>query len=165
VIPFALVRVDDRLLHGQVSLGWRGALEPRSFVIVDDEVASDPLSAALFESAVPDGCRLVVLSAAAFLSGKGLEGIDPSRSILLLRGLPQLRSLCEGEFLPAEVNLGGIHFREGARRYNDYLFLTDTDLAAAKDLLRRGIPLYVQDLPSAPKRPLADVLAATGEGA
>jgi mannose/fructose/N-acetylgalactosamine-specific phosphotransferase system component IIB len=163
--PFRWVRVDDRLLHGQVALGWRSALDPAGYLIVDDEVASDPFSASLFEAALPEGTRLYVLGVDAFL-GEGIPpGCVPGSTILLLRGIMQLRRIVEGGVHPTEVNLGGLHHRPGARRYLDYIFLTKEDRDAARWLLDEGVSLVAQDLPSSPRKPLEDLLAHGGEEA
>jgi mannose/fructose/N-acetylgalactosamine-specific phosphotransferase system component IIB len=157
--------VDDRLLHGQVALGWRPALDPDSFLIVDDEVAAEPFSRTLFQAALPEGTNLFILDGRSFLDGGAPVGCNPSRTILLVRGLPQLRALCDGGFLPSEVNLGGIHHRPGARRYLDYLFLTEADRAAAESMIGRGVIFFAQDLPSSHRRELQDLLAHEGGAA
>ncbi len=160
-----MVRVDDRLLHGQVALGWRGAVDPEAFLIVDDEAAADPFAATLFEAALPEGTRLLLLDSERFLNGADLEGPDRRRTLLLVRGLPELRHLCGGGFRPREVNLGGIHHRPGARRYLDYIFLTDQDVASVRWILSLGIVLFAQDLPSSPKRRMEELLRQGEPGA
>lgn len=164
VTEYRWVRVDDRLLHGQVALGWGRALDPEAFLIVDDGVASDPFVASLFEVALPEGTRLVVLDSERFLAG-GDSGLSPERTILLIRSLSQLRSLCERGFRPREVNLGGIHHRAGARRFLDYLFLTDEECEALRWLLAQGVVLFAQDLPSSPRRSAEGLLAKGGAAA
>lgn len=165
VTSFRWTRVDDRLLHGQVALGWRSALDPTSFLIVDDDVASDPFSRLLFEAALPEGTALYLLDSESFLRSGSPKGCDPSRAILLVRGLDRLERLCNGGFLPKEVNLGGLHHRQGARHYLDYIYLTESDRAAAASIAARGVLLFAQDLPSSPRRELQDLLAHGGDEA
>lgn len=159
--PPLWVRIDDRLLHGQVALGWRRALDPGSFWIVDDAVAADPFSAALYEAALTEGATLRVLSLDDFLRAAVKEP-PPGRTIVLLRGLAELRRLCEAGFRPGEVNVGGIHAKPGSRRYLDYLFLTPEDLDHARAVIDMGVALIVQDLPSSPRRAMDDVIATGG---
>jgi mannose/fructose/N-acetylgalactosamine-specific phosphotransferase system component IIB len=161
VSRFRLVRVDDRLLHGQVALGWRHALDPKTFWIVDDAAAADPFAVAIFRGALPEGTDLVVHSIRAFLELNGLAE-ETAGGVLLLRGLADLRRLCDGGFMPEEVNLGGIHEHPGARRVLDYLFLAEEDRAAIRELLARGIRLYAQDLPGSRRRDVAQLLAEAG---
>lgn len=153
---FLLVRVDDRLLHGQVVLGWRHRLGFTSFWIADDAVASDALEQEILRSALPDGAALVVRSLQEFLRGEADPG--PGPAVLLIRGLAELRRLVAGGFAPTEVNLGGLHHRPGARRVLDYLFLTEDDAQAIRDLRDRGIRLYAQDLPGSRRVEAEDLL-------
>ena len=158
---FRLVRIDDRLLHGQVTLGWRQELDPEIFWIVDTEVAGDQFASSLFESALPEGTKLRVLATDEFM--KSFDSAeDLSRTVLLVRGLATLRSLCEGGFNPKEVNLGGIHPRPGAVRHSDYLFLTPDDSENVRWLLDQGITLYAQDLPTSPRLAMTTLLSEGG---
>ncbi len=155
------VRVDDRLLHGQVALGWRHALEPAAFLIVDDATAGDAFASSLFEGALPEGVELTILDRAGFLD-PSIPRPDPSRTVVLIRGLADLRGLCEGGFRPMRVNLGGIHHREGARRYLDYLYLTEQDVTDVRWMVAQGVDLFAQDLPSSPRRAVAGLLESGG---
>jgi mannose/fructose/N-acetylgalactosamine-specific phosphotransferase system component IIB len=73
-----------------------------------------------------------------------------------------MRGLCEGGFRPERVNLGGLHHREGARRYLDYLYLTEQDVADIRWMLARGIDFFAQDLPSSPRRAVGGLLDSGG---
>ena len=162
VSRFLLVRVDDRLLHGQVALGWGRALRPEAFWIVDDDLAGDPFASRLYEAALPDErSTLAILDSAGFLDAVRSQS-SLAMTILLMRGLAQLRRLCERGFTPEEVNLGGLHHREGAKRFLDYLYLTSDDLALARQLQKRGIVLYAQELPSSRRVSLDELTTEEG---
>ena len=155
------VRVDDRLLHGQVALGWRHELDPAAFLIVDDATAADPFASALFHAALPEGLELAVLDTRSFLD-PATQRPPEARTVLLIRGIAEARILCEGGFRPESVNLGGLHHRPGARRYLDFIYLTDKDVADARWLLARGIEIFAQDLPSSPRCAAAGLLDTGG---
>jgi len=144
---YLLVRVDDRLLHGQVVLGWGQVLAPRAYLIVDDDVAADPWEREAFVAAAPPDARLHVLGLEAFSAGPGGEW-SPEGAVVLLRGLAPLRKLAARGFRPAGgVNLGGLHARPGSREILPYLHLTADDEADVTALLAAGIALFAQDLP------------------
>jgi PTS system mannose-specific IIB component len=156
-----LVRIDDRLLHGQVALGWRHRLDPRTFLIVDDEVAKDSLAIQLFEAALPEGTELRISGVAGFMDRPGRDA-GLARTIILIRTLATMSRLAQAGFRPEEVNLGGLHHRAGSRRFLDYLYLTDGDIAIANRLMEEGIRLYAQDLPTSPRRSVEELLATGG---
>lgn len=148
---YLLFRVDDRLLHGQVALGWGARLRPRAYVLADDRLAADPAAAALYESAAPDGVSVVILSVAALTAA--LE--DPAararlprteESILLVRtlaaGVTLVRAGVSGPLV-----LGGLHFKDGAREVLPYAFLSAADAEVVEALAREGRELVAHDLP------------------
>ena len=60
-----LVRIDDRLIHGQVVEGWLPVLKAQRIVVVCDQAASDETTRALMELSVPQAIRLDILTVAA----------------------------------------------------------------------------------------------------
>ncbi|TPW05718.1 MAG: PTS system, mannose-specific IIB component, partial [bacterium] len=66
-----LVRIDDRLIHGQVSVGWAGHLKPDLILVLDDDIAADSWENDLVCAACPDSVRARVMriaEGARFLS-------------------------------------------------------------------------------------------------
>ena len=63
-MPIVLLRVDDRLVHGQVVEGWLPTLGADLVVVVSDVSASDPVQSALMKMALPSGVGLLVLGVA-----------------------------------------------------------------------------------------------------
>jgi mannose/fructose/N-acetylgalactosamine-specific phosphotransferase system component IIB len=149
--PFLLIRVDDRLLHGQVTLGWGSRLHPEAYLIVDRWLASHPDEAELYRLASPPESDVRILGPEAFL-GDLRSGAAWPRSVLLLRDLETLRDLVRGGFRPLEVNLGGIHGHEASREILPYLHLAPADWAVLEELVDLGVQPYAQDLPGSPRR-------------
>lgn len=144
---YLLVRVDDRLLHGQVVLGWGQFLSPRAYLIVDDLVAADPWEREAFAAAAPPGAAVRVLSLEAFVGGEARDQAAEG-TVVLLRGLPQLAELVARGFRSrAGINLGGLHARSGSREILPYVHLTCEDEALLGALLEAGVEIYAQDLP------------------
>jgi mannose/fructose/N-acetylgalactosamine-specific phosphotransferase system component IIB len=142
-----MVRVDDRLLHGQVVLGWGQILAPRAYLIADDQAATDPWEREAFASAAPPGVELRVLGLEAFARGEAND-LAAEGTVVLVRGLPQVAALVARGFRPrAGVNLGGLHARGGSREILPYVHLTPGDEQLLASLLAAGVSVYAQDLP------------------
>ncbi len=147
---FRLFRVDDRLLHGQVSLGWGRHLGRTDYILADGPLSRDPDAAELIRLAVPEGSRLVVLSTADLIEAPGLRtGVDPANSVLLVRGLAEAAQLLRGG-IPGPVNLGGLHLRSGAVEILPFLFLTPGDRRLLRGLIDEGHSFFAQELPGYP---------------
>lgn len=153
------MRVDDRLLHGQVVFGWGARLRPRRYLIADDRVAADAWEREAYELAAPAGAQVAVLSIAAFASGWRDEA-QCAETILLLGGIAELARLCDAGFSPeGGINLGGVHARPASRELLAYLHLLADEEATLQRLLAAGHALYAQDLPESRRHDAAALRA------
>lgn len=149
-MPIVLCRVDDRLIHGQVVIGWGRPLAARRILLVDDEVAANPWEQELYRMAVPDGVAIVFAGAAAAIAQLSQWQADPERSILLTGSVETLVALYDAD--PAalhRINLGGVHHRPGRSERLPYIYLTPEEYRALADLDARGADVTAQDVPSA----------------
>jgi mannose/fructose/N-acetylgalactosamine-specific phosphotransferase system component IIB len=157
-VPIVLYRVDERLIHGQVVIGWGHALRPERFLLVDDELAQSEWEQDLYRLAVSE-------SDVAFASVEEARRrlaewrAAPTRSILLTRDVTTMRRLAEDGLLSGErVNLGGLHDAPGRRRVLPYLFVSDDDRAELSRLAEAGVEVSARDLPDATRVPLSSLL-------
>jgi mannose/fructose/N-acetylgalactosamine-specific phosphotransferase system component IIB len=143
----ALFRVDDRLIHGQVVLGWGSALKPDRIILADDDVASDEWEKDLYASAVPQEIKVSILSiteAAAQLK-RGI--FDGEKVILLVRHPKQVIALMDLGLPVSEVNVGGLHYREGREKILENVYLDAGERAIMRELVKRGVSLDGRALP------------------
>lgn len=144
-----LVRVDDRLIHGQVSIGWAAHLKPTLILVLDDEVAGEAWENELICSACPDSMRAevtTVAEGARRLAADAAEG-GAARLLVLLRGTADARRLVEAGYVPAELNIGGLHHHPGSRSVLPYVYVDAGEEADLRALAARGVRLSAQDLP------------------
>ncbi len=53
-MPVVLYRIDERLIHGQVVMGWGPQLGVEHYVVVDDELATSEWEQDLYRLGLPD---------------------------------------------------------------------------------------------------------------
>ena len=138
-----LLRIDDRLLHGQVLVAWAAAVRPERIVLASDGVAGDPERRALYEALPQDDYEITIATlaqAAAELSG--------ARAVLAVcvSPLDALRIVDAGAPLHA-VQVGGLHDAPGKTRILDYVHVSAADRDAFRALVARGVAVVAQDLP------------------
>lgn len=158
-----LFRIDDRLIHGQVVVGWGQPLDLRFIVLVDDEVAASDWEQELYRMGVPPEMDVYFESVAS--AAEKLDGYraDPRPGLLLTGDIETMAALVDatGTGIDA-VNLGGIHHRAGRVQRLRYIFLTAEEEAALRRLATRGVSVSAQDVPAA--RPLALEEVLLGDG-
>jgi len=151
-----LFRIDDRLIHGQVVVGWGQPLDVRFLVLVDDEVRDSDWEQDLYRMGVPPELEIVFASIAEAIDRLPRWQGDDRAGILLTGDIETMASLCNGSSLVRQVNVGGIHHRSGRTERLRYVYLTDQEARRLKELAARGVDVTAQDVPTARPVPLAE---------
>ncbi len=157
-MPIVLCRIDDRLIHGQVVLGWGLPLGIQRIVLVNDEVAASPWEQELYRMGVTPEIELHFATTAAASADLETWRTAPTRTLLLTGDIATMGALhaADGRALRA-VNLGGIHHRPGRRQRLPYVYLSDEERAELVALEARGAQVSAQDVPTATAVPLRDI--------
>lgn len=145
-----LYRVDERLIHGQVIVGWGSRLHPGRIVVVDDDLAESAWEQELYVVGVPPEieAEFVDVEDARRRLGGWQAGVE--RILILTRDIATMARLAEsGGLEGAEVNIGGIHHAPGRSRVLRYVFLSDGERAALRELAEHGTEIVARDLPNA----------------
>ncbi|MBI3300146.1 MAG: PTS sugar transporter subunit IIB [Elusimicrobia bacterium] len=153
----SLVRIDDRLIHGQVVEGWLPVLKVTRVCVVSDAAASDPVQRALMELSLPEGVALEVVTLAAAPSTLKALASDPERVLVLAAGPQEVLALHEAGVPFPSVNVGGLHYAAGTVQLGKALFLDEGDMRSLEALALRGVEVEGRAVPS--ERSL-DVVAA-----
>ena len=153
-MSIVLVRVDDRLVHGQVVVGWGQALGATRVALVDDDVRANSWEQELYELGMPPGLALEFASVpeAAERVPEWLESKD--KVIVLVGGVDTLARLCHASADIDCVNVGGLHDATGRRQRLPYVYLSDEEVATLAGLAGDGVRVTAQDLPTAKPIPI-----------
>lgn len=157
-------RIDDRLIHGQVVVGWGQPCNLGFLVLVDDAVVDSAWEQELYRMGVPPEMDLYFESVETAARRMAEYRADARAGMLLVGDIATIAAL--QTLVPdiRTVTIGGIHHKEGRSPRLRYVFLTPDEERALLELAARGVTVEAQDVPSAPPIPLADVLAGDGTG-
>lgn len=155
-MSIALYRVDDRLIHGQVVVGWGQPLDASFIVLVDDAVRSSAWEQDLYRMGVPSGLEVIFASVAEALRRLPEWEAEPRVGILLTGDLDTMAALALGSKRVGKVNIGGIHHRAGRSERLRYVYLTDEEAAKLRAIAARGVNVTAQDVPTARAVPLGE---------
>ena len=156
-MTLALYRIDDRLIHGQVVLGWGQPLDAAFIVLVDDAIAASEWERELYRMAVPPGMDVHFHAAGECAAVLDRYRADPRPGILLTADVPTMQAVVAAGGVPA-VNIGGIHHRADRRQRLRYVFLSSEEEQGLRDIGARGVAVTAQDVPSARPVPLDELL-------
>jgi mannose/fructose/N-acetylgalactosamine-specific phosphotransferase system component IIB len=158
-MAIVLLRVDERLIHGQVVVGWGGPLHADRIVVVDDDIAASPWEQELYVLGVPPEMEASFASVDEARRQLPDWRGGPARVIALVRDVGTAARLAEGGLLDGvEVNLGGIHHAAGRRAVLPYLHLGDGDDDALRRMAAAGAKVSARDLPASRRVSLEELL-------
>ncbi len=157
-MTLVLYRIDDRLIHGQVVVGWGQPLDLKFIVLVDDTVAASEWEQELYRMGVPPEMDVYFHTAADAIGALDKYRHESRPGLLLTGDIPTMRKLVEGAGVDT-VNVGGIHSKPGRVQRMRYVFLTPDEERDLRDLASRGVKITAQDVPGARPVSLDDLLA------
>ena len=146
-----LLRVDNRLLHGQVLETWMPGLKATEVLVADDEAAGSPLARAAMTLCVPSEtpARVERMAAVDFAA----LAASPTRVLVLVRDVANLVEATRRGLTPAlapRLNLGNVHFAMGRRPVTPSVFLTAGELVELKTLAAAGFDIEARAIPTDP---------------
>jgi mannose/fructose/N-acetylgalactosamine-specific phosphotransferase system component IIB len=158
-MSLALVRLDDRLIHGQVVVGWGQPLNAAFIVLVDDEVRGSEWEQDLYRMGVPANMEVVFASVSEAERRLPEWDADGRTGILLAGDIDTMAAVvaaAAGRI--RHVNIGGLHHRAGRTERLRYVYLTEEEAAKLRRLASNGIDVSAQDVPTARAVPIGEFL-------
>jgi mannose/fructose/N-acetylgalactosamine-specific phosphotransferase system component IIB len=151
-----LYRIDDRLIHGQVVVGWGQPMHVGFIALVDDDVRANDWEQELYRTSVPAHIEVIFASVAEAAERLASWEADPRSGIVVAGDIPALAALAHRSRRVARINIGGIHKRDGRAERLRYVYLSDAEAAELKALAAEGVEITAQDVPTARAVPLGE---------
>ena len=152
-----VVRIDHRLLHGQVIFAWTKSQGIERIIVIDNDAAGDDFKKMSLKLSKPADIKLSVFSVTQ--AKERMEKINKLKSNTMVIFGDVLQA---GEIIPdlkgiTEVNYGGVKNRPDTKRYSNAVFLNDEEVRSSQRLKEQGITLFMQQVPTS-KRESLDAL-------
>jgi len=147
-VSIELVRIDDRLIHGQVVMAWSKAVAVKRMVVIDDKVAADVIRKMLLETVAPPGVKVSVFTVAQGIEALHSRKFGNEKILLLCTNPMTVMMLIEGGIRISKVNIGGMSFSQGKVQLTKAVSVDEHDRNAFKQLHENGVVLEIQILPN-----------------
>lgn len=153
-----LIRVDHRLLHGQVVFSWTKAESIERIIVIDNITSKDDFKKMSLKMAKPEDIRLNVFGVDAAIAKLYQIKALKANTMLIFGNVTELYQFMQDFGKVSEINYGGIPERPGAKRYSNAIYLTDEEVEMTKKLCDMGITISMQQVPTARKEVLNEKL-------
>ncbi len=148
-MPVAHMRIDNRLIHGQVTISWVGALGADHLIVTNDDVAADEMQRMILPQAAR-GVKTSVLSVADTLA-YCLGDKGDREKIMIIAKLPSdALALVEGGLEPKEINVGNQAPRPGTKfkMVSRSIAVTSEDAETFRAIAAKGFGLEQRMMPN-----------------
>jgi PTS system mannose-specific IIB component len=148
------LRIDHRLVHGQVAFTWTHFLSATRIIVIDDKAYGDDFQKMALSMAKPAGVKLNVFSVEKAL--EKAEKIDSLNDIvfIIFGTASDASRYITGHPVYKELNVGGITKKEESKQYSEVVYLNPEEQSDLKRIQDTGCLLFMQQLPSTKREQL-----------
>ena len=147
---FVHIRIDDRLIHGQVATRWSTGLKVNRIMVIDDAVAANDAEKAIVRMAAPAGINTSILPFEKAVANIQNGNYDGQRVMLIVKSPVTLARMLDAGVDLLPVNIGNMSNRPGTTQYKKSISMTEEERAAVDKLLASGIKVTAQMVPDDP---------------
>jgi len=149
-----MIRVDDRLIHGQIVAAWVKSLGLERIWIVDDATANDSFLKNVMKMVAPPGVEFNVSSLAEISDTAKQYDEDGKKTIVLVKYPDVAEKLFETGISFKELQVGGIGANAKRKKIYKNISMTDEEMESCKRMKQSGINVYMQVTPDDKQIPI-----------
>ena len=157
-----MLRIDSRLIHGQVAGAWVGDQQPQTLIAASDAAAKDTLRKELLLQVGPASARTNVLDIAKTIRVYFNPEYKGMRTMIVVETPQDALALITAGVAVKEINVGGVTYTTGMTQVSEAVYTNEEQLAAYKELHALGIPMVLQQVPTSSRINLMDRLREKG---
>lgn len=152
------IRIDERLIHGQVATMWTNHLKANRIMVIDDTVVKNEMEKDVLKMAKPNSVKLSILTVkgAAMRINKGQY--ENERVFLLVKNPNTLLELVNSGVSLSEINVGNMSAKKDSKQVTKSISITEKDREVFEKLNGLGIKLTAQMVPNDEKKEFISLL-------
>lgn len=152
------IRIDDRLIHGQVAAFWTNSLAISRIMVIDDAVAADEMQKSLLRMVAPASVRTSIIDAQTAIANISAGKYEGQRVLVIVKRPQLIWELKQAGLAITECNVGNMAAREGTRSIKPSVNITAEDEAYFRKLLADGVNISAIMVPDDKDCRLQDLL-------
>lgn len=141
------IRVDERLIHGQVATAWCSFLLAGRIMVIDNEAVKSDIQKSALKMACPAGCKLSVLSVKKAAENLIAKKYLDEKIMIVVKRPGTLRDLYDAGYRFHEVNVGNMSGKLGTKALRKTVHVLPQDEEDLKYLQGLGIYITAQMVP------------------
>ena len=160
-MALVFVRIDNRLIHGQVLEAWVPFVRADCIVVANDGIARKPLQKLMMQASVPSRMQVEIGTVAEAIQLLNSPQLNKRRTLLLFGTTADAVRAYQGGLIYDRLNLGNLQADRGKARLSCTLFLDPADLDDLELLDQAGVKITARCIPADGERPWRKLIPAT----
>ena len=144
---FRHLRMDNRLIHGQILVSWNARYKIDRIIVTNDQVAADPIQVTLLKAVAPIGAEVSVFSLDETVEYCNSPEAQDEGIFIIAKFPEDGVALLERGLEMDEINLGNQAFVRGSKKLSNSVFLTDTSVSALQKAHEMGVKITCRMMP------------------
>lgn len=153
-----LIRIDFRLIHGQVVTKWVKEANANRIVIANDTLAKDEFLGSVYKMAAPSNVKVDIYTVEETVSKWNENQLGEGKILLLMKGVKDCRALQTLGFPMTEVQIGGLGGGAGRVSTSSGVSLDALDASVIKEMCAEGKHVYIHVVPTQQKIEIEKVI-------
>ncbi len=153
-----LTRIDDRLIHGQVCIGWSKKLKISKIIVINDEIYQDQIRTSLLKQVSPPGITSHVINIERFIKIYNNPKYKNTKVLLLFTNPTDILEIINNGIKINTINIGGMSFKKDKKQITDAVSVDEKDIESFIKLNKMNIELEIRKLPNDKKINLIDLI-------
>lgn len=155
-MSISLLRIDDRLIHGQVVMTWIRHIQCTQIKIVDQKTANDEFMCKLLLSVAPKGISLEIMGVEEAVAAFSEWESSDENVMVIVRSPMTLQEMASGGIVFKSINVGGIAISANRKKFHKNVALTEEEEAFLFKQVRNGVDVYYQMIVSERRVPVTE---------
>jgi PTS system mannose-specific IIB component len=160
-MALVFVRIDNRLIHGQVLEAWVPFVQADCIVVANDDIARKHLQKLMMKASVPSRMQVEIGTVAEAIQLLNSPQLNKRRTLLLFGTTADAVRAYQGGLIYDRLNLGNLQADRGKARLSCTLFLDPADLDDLELLDQAGVKITARCIPADSERPWRKLIPAT----
>lgn len=152
------LRLDERLIHGQVATFWSRSLNVTRIMVVGDEIVQDAIGREALKATVPVGIKLSILTVDSACKKLNAGNYVGQRVFVVVNKPETILQMIENGVKLKEVNIGNMGMKEGRETVKKSVYCTPAEKERILSIEEKGIPVYAQMIPNDEKKKFRDFI-------
>lgn len=142
------MRIDHRLVHGQVAFSWVTAINANCILAANDDAAHNEIQMTALQLAAPQGVKVVVKTIAESIQQINSGVTDKYRLLIVVKNVQDAWHLISECKQIKELNVAGTNKTDNSEQVTSAVYLTAKDKQELKMLSASGVRVFSQMVPS-----------------